>query len=129
MFKSKTHPGRAMVLCVAGVNSDAAPPTIRQLLAPMADGLEIEVGAVNISSILWNFRCRTMLVAELPYRRDDMFAVTASHVSAFSELNALKALAAVDCDLLAPIVDIQMGANAPSRLPPERWSTAGTQTR
>jgi hypothetical protein len=126
MFKSKTHQGRVMVLCVASVNSDAArQQTIRRLLARIAARLEIEVGAVSISPILWDFRSRVMLVAELPYQRDDMFAVTASHVFALSELDALKALAAVDCDLLAPIVDIQMGVNSPSRLHLELWSAAG----
>jgi hypothetical protein len=117
MFESKARQGRVMVLCAATADADTVrKQTIRQLLTRVAERLESGVGAVSVSPVLWDFRSRFMLIAELPYQQDDMFAVTASHVFSLSELDALKALAAVDCDLLLPLADVQVARELASAI-------------
>jgi hypothetical protein len=111
MFESKASEGRVMVLCAATVDADnVRKQAIERSLTQLAERLETEVGAVSVSRVLWDFRGRFMLVAELPYQQADMFAVTASHVFSLSELDALRALAAVDCDLLVPLSGVQVRA-------------------
>jgi hypothetical protein len=101
--------GRVMVLCAAIADADCVrKQAIKRTLTRMAERLETDVGAVSVSPVLWDFRSRFMLVAELPYQPADVFAGTASHVFSLSELDELKALAAVDCDLLLPVADVQI---------------------
>jgi hypothetical protein len=117
MFESKARQGRVMVLCAATADADTVRKhTITRLLTRVAERLEIDVGAVSVSPVLWDFRSRFMLVADLPYQQDDMFAVTASHVFSLSELDELKALAAVDCDLLLPVADMQVARELASTI-------------
>lgn len=109
MFESKARAGRMMVLCAASADADIVRrQAIERSLRQLAERLETEVGAVSVSPVLWDFRSRFMLVAELPDQPHDVFAATASHVFSLSELDALRALAAVDCDLLVPLADVQV---------------------
>jgi hypothetical protein len=117
MFESKARQGRVMVLCAAIVDADTVrKQAITRSLTRVAERLEIDIGAVSVSPVLWDFRSRFMLVAELPFQQDDMFAVTASHVFSLSELDELKALAAVDCDLLLPVADVQVARELASTI-------------
>jgi hypothetical protein len=117
MFESKRRQGRVMLLCAAIADADTVrKQAIKRTLTRVAERLETDVGAVSVSPVLWDFRSRFMLVAELPYQRDDVFAGTASHVFSLSELDELKALAAVDCDLLLPVADVQVARELASTI-------------
>jgi len=117
MFESKARQGRVMVLCAATSDADIIrKQTIRQLLTRMAERLESEVGALSVSSVLSDLRSRFMLVAELPYQQDEIFAATASRVFSLSELDALRALAALDCDLMLPLADEQVAQGPASKV-------------
>jgi hypothetical protein len=106
-----------MVLCAAIADADCVrKQAIKRTLTRMAERLETDVGAVSVSPVLWDFRSRFMLVAELPYQRADVFAGTASHLFSLSELDELKALAAIDCDLLQPVADVQIACELASTI-------------
>jgi EamA-like transporter family protein len=67
MFESKPREGRVMVLCAASADADIVRrQAIKRSLRQLAERLETEVGAVSVSPVLWDFRSRFMLVAELP---------------------------------------------------------------
>jgi hypothetical protein len=109
MFECKARKGRVMVLCGAIVDSDIVRKrAIERSLMQLAERLETRVGDVSVSRLPWDFRSRFMLVAELPYQPDDVFDVTVLQVFSLPELDALRTLAAVDCDLRVPLADLQV---------------------
>jgi hypothetical protein len=118
MFESKGRRGRVMLLCAAIADADTVrKQAIERTLTRVAERLETDVGAVSVSPVLWDFRSRFMLVAELPYQRDDAFPRIASLVFSLSELDELKVLAAaVDCDLLLPVADVQVARELASTI-------------
>jgi hypothetical protein len=106
MFESKKHPGRVMVLCVAtGGFDDMRNKAIERSMNRLAERLETEVDTLSISPVLWDFRSRFILVAELRCKMDREFASMASRVCSLSELGELRRLAAVECDFLIPTFD------------------------
>jgi hypothetical protein len=115
MFEGETRQGRVMVLCAATAGADnLRKRAIERSMRRLAERLETEVGTKNISPVLWDYRSRFILVAELPYQPDDKFALTASRVFSLSELGVLRTLAAVDCDLLLPVANMAPAELAPT---------------
>jgi hypothetical protein len=129
MFESKTRQGRVMMLCAATAGADSVRKrAIERSMRRLAERLETEVGTTSISPVLWDYRSRFILVAELPYQPDDKFALTASRVFSLSELGELRTLAAVDCDLLLPVANMAAGELA-STIPPGRQQVGESNDR
>jgi hypothetical protein len=129
MFESKTRQGRVMMLCAATAFADSARRrAIERTMRRLAERLETEVGTASISPVLWDYRSRFFLVAELPCQPDDKFALTASQVFSLSELGELRTLAAVDCDLLLPLASIAP-AELASTIPPGRQQAGESHER
>ena len=126
MLNARTHPRRVMMLCAYNMNS-ARQQVITRLMARIADRLENEIGVASISPVLCDFRSRTVLVAEFPNQPGNAFEAAASDVLSLSELNALRAAGAVDCEFLLPLLGAEIDPNACWQFPQTPWPTKGTK--